>query len=135
MRKWKTSRTPLSGYNCWNAMVQRCKKKGDPKYKRRKIKICLRWRHSFDNFAKDMGPRPSILHTIDRINTYGNYTPKNCRWATRKEQNYNRRDNIWITHKGKKMLQNDWAKELGVKQGTLASRLMRGWSIERALTK
>ena len=46
---------------------------------------------SFEAFFEHMGERPSPLHTLDRINCELNYTPDNCRWATRSEQVANRR--------------------------------------------
>jgi hypothetical protein len=68
-------------------MVYRCSNKKDKKYKYyggRGIKVCPRWL-SFEMFYKDMGERPKGT-TLDRLNGNGNYEPKNCRWATDKEQ-------------------------------------------------
>jgi hypothetical protein len=137
-----TRNTPTHGmcgapeYRIWAAMRSRC---NDPKtatfhnYGGRGIVVCERWK-SFEAFYADMGPRPSSKHTLDRINNDGNYEPGNCRWATRQEQANNMRTCVRLSHDGKTHTLAEWARETGMSQGALLSRLKRGWSIDRTLT-
>ena len=125
-------------YKSWRSMIRRCEAPGDisyPRYGGRGISVCARWRDSFQAFLDDMGERPSRSQQLDRIDNEGNYTPGNCRWATRKEQARNRRSNTMLSHDGKTMCIAAWADHLGWTQGQIHNRLSYGWSIERALTQ
>lgn len=129
------SRTPT--YICWCAVIARCgRANGDPLglYFARGITVCERWRSSFENFLADMGERPSLSHSIDRINNDGNYEPGNCRWATRKQQSRNRRSSKTITHNGRTLTIAAWAEESGIKNQTLWKRLHDGIPFEIAIS-
>lgn len=79
-------------YRSWITMKTRCDNpnmKYYYNYGGRGISYCKRWK-SFENFLEDMGNRPEGT-SLDRINNDGNYEASNCRWATRNEQNKNRR--------------------------------------------
>ena len=80
-----------STYRIWCQIIQRCNNVNCEAYHYyggRGIKVCERWL-KFENFLKDMGPRPGKL-TIDRTDNDGNYEPDNCRWVTHKENCNNR---------------------------------------------
>lgn len=122
----------------WSNMIQRCHNKNAPEFKRygsRGIQVCDRWRHSFEAFLEDMGYRPSSEHSLDRFpNQNGNYEPLNCRWATRTEQNENKRNNRLITFGETTKTLTNWAKHYGIDPRTLTARLRRGWPVFEALT-
>jgi hypothetical protein len=131
-------------YGCWREMRRRC---GNPNrkdyryYGGRGISVCERW-SSFRNFDEDMGPRPSLDHSIDRIDVNGDYEPGNCRWATSAVQIANRRPakpgksrgvGKAVTINGTRystMLEACAA--VGISRFTVSSRLKRGLSTEDA---
>ena len=123
-------------YRAWWAMRTRCfneKSENFEDYGGRGITVCKRWL-KFENFLADMGPRPSAKHTLERMNNDGDYTPRNCRWATNQEQQSNTRRTVWITVKGKRMSVAQAARACGLSYNVLRKRVqMFHWPIEKAL--
>src|SRR5690349_9042316 len=78
----------------WQAMIRRCTNPSDPSYSNyggRGIRVCDRWRESYEAFHGDVGYPPTSEHSIDRVDNDGDYEPGNVRWATRTTQQINRR--------------------------------------------
>ncbi len=125
-------------YRVWWSMRTRCsnaRQRGAADYVGRGISVCDQWNGpgGFANFLADMGPRPSPVHSIDRIDNNGNYEPSNCRWATRREQNRNTRRNRMLTIDGRTMCTADWSELSGVKARLICDRLKRGWAVREAI--
>lgn len=122
-------------YNTWVSIKQRCYNKNNQSYKNyggRGIKVCARWRNSYLNFLKDMGPRPSKFHSIDRNpNVNGDYKPSNCVWSTAKQQARCKRNNVWIIYKGRKKILRDWARELNTYPDYIQNSLKRGKTFDQ----
>jgi len=73
-------------------MLRRCYDSNSPNYKyygAKGVKVCQEW-HDFEAFYADMGVCPSDFHSLDRIDSNGDYSPSNCRWATSDVQHANR---------------------------------------------
>jgi hypothetical protein len=124
-------------YGVWNTMKQRCYNKNCgkyPEYGGRGITVCGEWLNDFKKFydwAMASGYREGL--TIDRIDNDGDYSPENCRFATMKEQNNNRRDNVLITVGGATKTIAQWAAEAAVCYKTLYNRYRRGDAGEHLL--
>lgn len=113
----------------WQGMIRRCTNPSDvgyPRYGGRGIKVCKRWRLSFDAFLKDVGCRPSPDHSIDRIDNDGDYKPGNVRWATHQEQCLNKSNNLWVEIDGAIVRLAEGARLVGEKYGTARARVVRG---------
>jgi len=124
-------------YGAWCGMIGRCESPKNQRFKNyggRGISVCERWRHSFQNFLEDMGKRPSLTHSLDRIDVNGNYEPGNCRWATATQQARNKRNNRVLAAFGKTMTITEWAEQTGIPPYTIRRRIRRGWTTEMALS-
>lgn len=118
-------------------MISRCYKQQNEKYEsygKRGITVCDRWLKSFQNFYSDMGDKPIGDYSIERIDNNGNYCPENCKWATRTEQQNNKRTNHIIEYKGLKYTMANLCKVTGMKYELLHSRIHYAkWDIEKTL--
>lgn len=122
------SKHPL--YSHWSDMKRRCAE--NPNYAH--IEIDARWK-DIANFIEDMSTSYKDGLTLERVDNALGYGPSNCRWATRKEQAYNRRTNRRFTLRGKSLTLAEWAGEVGLTPSGLCGRLKLGWSLEEALTR
>ena len=123
-------------YRVWLQMWQRCTNPKTARYDRyggRGIRVCNQWR-SFESFYLDVGPRPSLAHTLDRRDNNGNYEPSNVCWSLPDVQNNNKSDTRLLTFHGKTQSAKQWALEIGMNPRTLINRLLSGWTAEDALS-
>lgn len=84
-------------YRAWQNAKKRVSDRKSASWKHyggRGITMCKRWFNSFEHFISDIGKRPTRGHSVDRINNDGNYEPSNCRWATRSQQQKNKRRRV-----------------------------------------
>lgn len=122
----------------WRNMIQRCHNPNHPQYCSyggRGITVCDEWRNDYPCFrewALKNGYAQGL--TIDRIDNNGGYSPQNCRWATYKEQNRNKRSNRNITLNGETKCLSEWAEFFGIGVPIVTRRLNDGWAEEDAFT-
>lgn len=124
-------------YVIWDHMRDRCLNPSDPAYANyggRGVSVCSRWAASFENFLADMGERPDGM-TLDRMDNDGPYSPENCRWATRKEQNRNRRDNRMVVVGGVEATLAEHCERTGIPYGRALYRLKAGYAPDAALAE
>ncbi len=125
-------------YSSWMSAKMRCISKSDEHYKDyggRGIKMCSMWLNSFDNFLSDMGERPSLDYTLDRIDVNGDYCPENCRWATNIEQQNNKRNNHYIYYNGEKNSVASFARRFNIAGFRVFYGLKKGLSPDEIIEK
>lgn len=122
-------------YACWHNMLQRCTNPDAKDWKRyggRGVTVCERWCNSFNDFVADMGdPAPGM--SIDRIDNLAGYEPSNCRWATRSEQQRNRRGNVFVVVNGERMVLSAALDRIGMHFMTYYHRVHKGMSPQEAI--
>ncbi len=120
----------------YKMMLVRCYSPNYSQYKDyggRGITVCEAWRKSFRQFVIDMGERPTGC-TLERADNTKGYSPENCKWATRFEQQRNTRRNHLVKFNGASKPISQWAAEIGISKNTILKRLRSGWSETDALS-
>lgn len=117
-------------YGCWQDMKNRCYNKNRKKYKNygmRGIAVCDEWKSDFQSFyewAKNNGYQDNL--TLDRIDVNGNYEPKNCRWATQKEQANNKTTNHKIKINGVVKNLSEWLSDYNMSDSSYRNKKSKG---------
>lgn len=125
-----------SEYHAWSSMKSRCTNPNTHSYKRygaRGIKVCERWM-DFASFYADMGPKPSTKHSLERLNTDGDYEPSNCVWADAFQQASTRTNVRAISAFGKVLTAAAWSRETGIDASVIRNRIDSGWPAYAAVT-
>jgi hypothetical protein len=124
-------------YDIWRGVKKRCglsesgyEKLDRTSYKIKEIKLDPTW-FSFETFKRDMGARPSLKHSVDRIENDKGYGPTNCKWSTYKEQACNRDTNVWLEYRGQKKTLGQWAEDLNIPFNTFRSRVESVFKVKR----
>jgi hypothetical protein len=124
-------------YKRWSGIKRRCYNKNYAEYYLyggRGIRICEEWLHDPRKFISDMAPSYIEGLTLDRIDPDGDYSPINCRWATQRQQQNNRRDNKVILYNGCSLTLAEWARKLSIKYSTMTQRYyVYKWSLDKLL--
>ena len=119
LAQWMAARTTHGAYvngsekaehYVWRAMIDRA---GRDRYYEN-VRVCARWK-SYENFIEDMGERPGPNYQLERTDNNGHYEPGNCKWATRSEQQSNKRSTKYLQRDdGITGTQTQWATRYGI---------------------
>lgn len=124
-------------YRIWANMISRCNNPNKPDYQyygERGVRVCDEWMDYsvFQIWSINNGYSNDL--TLDRINVNQNYCPENCRWATIKTQQNNKRSNHRLEFNGENHTISEWAEILNINRTVIKDRLKAGWSVEETLT-
>lgn len=125
-------------YSSYKAMLDRCYRENACNYANyggRGIEVCEEWHdiEKFEKWVEESNYEKGL--TIDRIDVNGNYEPSNCRWATKKEQDNNRRNTVYVEYNGECHTISEWAEITGINRSTLNNRYYRGIRGEKLFEK
>ena len=127
------SETPF--YQVWRAMKMRCQNPSQKSYKDyggKGISVCERW-NKFESFYEDMWNTFEEGLTIERIDIFKNYSPENCKWIPRCQQNSNKRNSRIYTYNGESLNLVDICRKYNIDRGIVTFRLNKGFTIEDAI--
>ena len=108
-------------YGIYCDMKKRCynnKCAGYKYYGGKGVTICKEWLddfNSFYNWSAENGYKDNL--TIDRIDSSGNYEPKNCRWITRSENITRRNIEYWRKRREERIKKTEGAEDGSVHSG------------------
>lgn len=124
-------------YWVWADMLSRCRNprhKSFVNYGGRGITVCERW-HTFQHFSEDMQGSFFAGGMLDRRDNDGPYSAENCYWATRQQQNSNRRNCIYVNDSGERITLKEACRRRGLPYRAIVKRVQdRGWPLDAALT-
>ena len=138
LKKEKSTKHGLclsSEYNIWTLIKNRCYNEKYARYKDyggRGITMSKEWKESFESFYRDMGPRPSLEHSINRLENDKGYSKDNCNWATQIEQQNNRSSNVYCEFDGEIKTLTEWCRELDLPYEKIRRRMHEGMNFEDA---
>ena len=128
-------------YGWWNSIKNSYTNPNNnnyPCYGGRGLTMSREWFYNFEQFVQDveaLGPKPSTNTILERIDNNKGHSRNNCRWATKKENANNRRNNMLVKYQGRTQSLADWSRELGIKHKTLWCRLHdRGYTVKEAFS-
>lgn len=130
-------KNPHPLYQTWLGMKARCTNKNFrqyPDYGGRGIKVCDEWLNNFNQFITDMGEKPDG-YSLDRINNNGDYTPQNCKWSSKKEQQRNQRRTHKIIIEGVQYIACEIAEKYNFKSETIVKRAKTAKTFEELIDK
>ena len=124
-------------YNTWRGMKDRCNNPNHASYKNyggRGISYSKSWTY-FDVFWEDMGDSYVVGYQLDRIDNNKGYSKENCRWATRRENLLNMRNNVFVDTPLGRMTVSEAAERAGISYHTMHSRMLVGWPTDKIFRK
>lgn len=124
-------------YRVWVSIKDRCSNRNNElwyRYGGRGITMCSEWSQSFIEFLDGVGRAPTPQHSLDRIDNNKGYEPGNVRWATERQQSFNKTTTVLITYNGKTKNMREWSEETGLSYDQIKKRLRRGWTPEKIFT-
>lgn len=131
---WKTTE-----YRIWQGIKSRCSNPNDPRFKwygARGILLCEVWRNSFLAFREHVGLRPSLRHSLDRINNDRGYEPGNVRWALGSQQQRNSRSSRVYELDGQVKTLTEWVEGTSIPYDVVRQRVEKyRWPLRDALTR